>query len=182
MNLYGISIQHPRLAIILFATITIFSIIGSISESENRTIKSSRAKSDYEFTKKVNREFGPDGSEILLLINHEEQNGDLFDEGTSESYKKLLKRIKKIPSVSEVFSFDQIPTFGMGLIKLPLFPEKGASLSQRNACRKRALNHPLVEGHLLSSDARTSLVPLRLNLKKNKNKLINKRSSRSALS
>ena len=36
-----------------------------------------------------------DGSEILLLINHEEQNGDLFDEGTSESYKKLLKRIKK---------------------------------------------------------------------------------------
>ena len=168
MNLYGISIQHPRLAIILFATITIFSIFGSISESENRTIKSSRAKSDYEFTKKVNREFGPDGSEILLLINHEEQNGDLFDEGTSESYKKLLKRIQKIPSVSEVFSFDQIPTFGMGLIKLPLFPEKGASLSQRNACRKRALNHPLVEGHLLSSDARTSLVPLRLNLKKNK--------------
>ena len=113
MNLYGISIQHPRLAIILFATITIFSIFGSISESENRTIKSSRAKSDYEFTKKVNREFGPDGSEILLLINHEEQNGDLFDEGTSESYTKLLKRIKKIPSVSEVFSFDQIPTFGM---------------------------------------------------------------------
>ena len=41
MNLYGISIHHRRLAIILFATITIFSIFGSISDSENRTIKSS---------------------------------------------------------------------------------------------------------------------------------------------
>ena len=167
MKLSGISIQYPWLAILLFATISAFSIFGSNSEKENRKIKSGRAKADYEFTKAVSREFGPDGSEIILLINHKEKNGDLFEKGASESYKKLIKRIKKIPSVSQVFSFDQIPSYGMGLIRLSLFPDKGASISQRNECRKRALNHPIIVGHLLSSDARTSLIPISLNLKPN---------------
>ena len=118
MKLSGISIQYPWLAIFLFAIISAFSIFGSNTEKENRKIKSGRAKADYEFTKAVSREFGPDGSEIILLINHKEKNGDLFEKGTSESYKKLIKRIKKIPSVSQVFSFDQIPSYGMGLIRL----------------------------------------------------------------
>lgn len=167
MKLSGISIQYPWLAILLFATISAFSIFGSNSEKENRKIKSGRAKADYEFTKAVSREFGPDGSEIILLINHKEKNGDLFEKEASESYKKLIKRIKRIPSVSQVFSFDQIPSYGMGLIRLSLFPDQGASISQRNACRKRALNHPIIVGHLLSSDARTSLIPISLNLKSN---------------
>lgn len=164
MKVFNTSIHHPLLAIFLFATISVFSFFGSISDRENRKIRSGKVKADYEFSKKVSREFGPDGSEVLLLVTHNENDGDLFAKGTSESYKKLLKKIRKIPSVSQAFSFDQISSFGMGILKLPLFPDKEASISQRNACRKRALNHPIVVGQLLSSDARTSLIPISLNL------------------
>ena len=147
--------------------ISSFAFYGNLSERGDRKIKSARAKSDYEFAKKVTREFGPDGSEVLILVTHKDDHGDLFEKGTAQSYKNLLKAVRKIPSVSPVFSFDQIPSYGIGLLKLPLFPDKNDNELKRNACRKRALNHPIVAGNLLSSDARTSLVPLSLKLKKN---------------
>ena len=167
MKFSEIPVQRPWLAIALFAVISSFAFYGNLSERGDRKIKSSRAKSDYEFANKVTREFGPDGSEVLILVTHKDDHGDLFEKGTAQSYKNLLKAVRKIPSVSRAFSFDQIPSYGIGLLKLPLFPDNNDSESKRNACRKRALNHPIVAGNLLSSDARTSLVPLSLKLKKN---------------
>ena len=167
MKFSEIPVHRPWLAIALFAVISGFSFYGNLSERGDRNIKNSRTKTDYEFNKKVTREFGPDGSEVLILITHRDDNGDLFEKGTAQSYKNLLKAVRKIPSVSQAFSFDQIPSYGIGLLKLPLFPDKNDSESKRNACRKRALNHPIVAGNLLSSDARTSLVPLSLKLTKN---------------
>ena len=167
MKFSEIPVQRPWLAIALFAVISSFAFYGNLSERGDRKIKSGSAKSDYEFSKKVTREFGPDGSEVLILVTHKDDHGDLFEKGTAQSYKNLLKAIRKIPSVSRTFSFDQIPSYGIGLLKLPLFPDKNDNESKRNACRKRALNHPIVAGNLLSSDARTSLVPLSLKLKKN---------------
>ena len=169
MKFSEIPVHRPWLVIALIAIISGLSFYGNQSERGERTIKSARAKTDYEFSKKVSREFGPDGSEILILITHNNDKGDLFEKGTAESYKGLLKAIRKIPTVSRAFSFDQIPAYGIGLLKLPLFPEKNDSESKRKACRKRALNHPIVAGNLLSSDARTSLVPLSLKLKKKQN-------------
>ena len=167
MKFSEIPVQRPWLAIALFAVISSFAFYGNLSERGDRKIKSGSAKSDYEFAKKVTREFGPDGSEVLILVTHKDDHGDLFEKGTAQSYKNLLKAVRKIPSVSRAFSFDQIPSYGIGLLKLPLFPDKNDNESKRNACRKRALNHPIVAGNLLSSDARTSLVPLSLKLKKN---------------
>ena len=169
MKFSEIPVHRPWLAIALLAIISGFSFYGNLSERGDRNIKSSRAKTDYEFTKKVSREFGPDGSEVLILITHKNDNGDLFEKGTANSYKNLLKAIRKIPTVSRAFSFDQIPAYGIGLFKLPLFPDKNDSDSKRKACRKRALNHPIVSGNLLSADARTSLVPLSLKRTKNQN-------------
>ena len=167
MKFSEIPVQRPWLAIALIAVISSFAFYGNLSERGDRKIKSARAKSDYEFAKKVTREFGPDGSEVLILVTHKDDHGDLFEKGTAQLYKNLLKAVRKIPSVSRAFSFDQIPSYGIGLLKLPLFPDNNDSESKRNACRKRALNHPIVAGNLLSSDARTSLVPLSLKLKKN---------------
>ncbi|RZO18750.1 MAG: hypothetical protein EVB09_01045 [Verrucomicrobiaceae bacterium] len=167
MKFSEIPVHRPWLAIALFAIISGLSFYGNLSERGDRNLKSARAKTDYEFTKKVSREFGPDGSDVLILITHKNDNGDLFDKGTANSYKNLLKAVRKIPAVSRAFSFDQIPSYGIGLLKLPLFPDINDSDSKRKACRKRALNHPIVAGNLLSADARTSLVPLSLKRTKN---------------
>ena len=96
MKYSEIPVHRPWLAIALIAIISGLSFHGSQSERGDRTIKSARAKSDYEFSKKVSREFGPDGSEILILITHNSDKGDLFEMGTAESYKGLLKAIRKI--------------------------------------------------------------------------------------
>ncbi|MDC0201251.1 MMPL family transporter, partial [Verrucomicrobia bacterium] len=167
MKFSEISVHRPWLAIALFAIICGLSFYGNLSERGDRNNKSARTKTDYEFTKKVSREFGPDGSDVLILITHKNDNGDLFEKGTANSYKSLLKTVRKIPAVSRAFSFDQIPSYGIGLLKLPLFPDINDSDSKRKACRKRALNHPIVAGNLLSADARTSLVPLSLKRTKN---------------
>ena len=148
MKFSEISVHRPWLAIALFAIICGLSFYGNLSERGDRNLKSARAKTDYEFTKKVSREFGPDGSDVLILITHKNDNGDLFEKGTANSYKNLLKAVRKIPAVSRAFSFDQIPSYGIGLLKLPLFPDINDSESKRKACRKRAQNHPIVAVNL----------------------------------
>ena len=149
-------------AIFLIGALSTLAIWGFNQERTHRSVGSPRAKADHEFNQDVIKDFGSDGSDVLLLVDVQGR-GDLFDPEPARALMTILRQVRAQPEVVRAVSLDQIPAYGFGLVPLDLFPDDGASESKRAACRKRALEHPVVAGNLLSEDARTTLVPLQLN-------------------
>lgn len=90
--------------------------------------------------------------------------GDLFEQRSLESLRRLCNDLAGIDGVAEVRSVFDVRRQGNVGALLPLIPhtETGLDAEACAAARERALSHPLVAGHMLTSDAASSLVLVRL--------------------
>ncbi len=154
MILSELPVRRPWLALSVITLISAIAIFGATREREHRDKTNPAPKSDQELNERIKEKFGADGSEVLLLIDCP-GGGDLFDPEAADAFKNLLHRVRTLPEVIEI-STD-------GLL-LPMFPDAGDTVAEHEACRRRALKHPVIAGNLLSLDARTALVPLSIRL------------------
>ena len=150
MSLSELPVQRPWLALSGITLISAIAILGATRERTHKDKTNPAPKSDQELNERIKEKFGADGSDILLLIDCH-RGGDLFDPEAAGAFKDLLHRVTALPEVIE------IPAAGL---LLPMFPDAGDTVAEQEACRKRALNHPVLAGNLLSLDARTALLPL----------------------
>jgi len=90
--------------------------------------------------------------------------GDLFDAAPLAELQAVVERLRLVPGVDEVRSIFDVRRQGAAGAMLPVIPRTAGSLdaAAREAARERAADHPLVAGHLLSADAASSLVLVRL--------------------
>ena len=90
--------------------------------------------------------------------------GDLFTAPVLEQLRLLCSDLRAIPGVDEVRSILDIRRQGAAGGLLPVVPRAGGPLpaDALTAARERALRHPLIAGHMLSADAASTLVLVRL--------------------
>lgn len=106
--------------------------------------------------------FGPPDRDCILRVTA--RAGDIFSPGTLEAVAGLTDRLAGLPGVEKVRSIFDVRREGTAGVVLPVIPRTAEPLAadRRAEARERALAHPLVAGQLLSADATSSLLLVRL--------------------
>ena len=87
------------------------------------------------------------------------ESDDLLSPPAVEAIRRIVARIDELEGVEAVHSMLSVPRDRrVGRLLLPLFPSSGASPERFERARIAAASHPLLVGHLLSEDIKTTLV------------------------
>lgn len=87
---------------------------------------------------------------------------DFFTPSGANAIRAAVEAIEELPYVQDVLWMDRAPILNLFGLPEPILPRQNASLMRFEAARDRALEHPLVGGQLLSPDAKTILLMLRI--------------------
>ena len=117
---------------------------------------------DFQLLDEVAGLFGAADRDCLVLADA--RGGDIFAATPLEELRRLVARLERVEGVAEVRSIFDVRRQGPAGALLPMIPRSAGPLDDaaRAAARDRAVEHPLVAGHLLSRDAASSLVLVRL--------------------
>jgi predicted RND superfamily exporter protein len=117
---------------------------------------------DFTLVDEVAAVFGPPDRDCILRVSA--RGGDIFAPGTLEALQALVDRVGLVPGVEQVRSIFDIRRQGAAGALLPVIPRTTEPLDaeRRAEARERALEHPLLARQLLSADAGSSLVLVRL--------------------
>ena len=120
------------------------------------------ARVDFRLLDEVAALFGAPDRDCIVQVKA--TSGDLFDAEPLAELQAVVGRLRSVAGVDEVRSIFDVRRQGAAGAVLPVVPRTtgGLDTAARAAARERAANHPLVAGHLLSADATSSLVLVRL--------------------
>ena len=111
----------------------------------------------------VFEQFGTDELNCMVLVESE----DLFVPASLVALQSLVTDLQDVAGVADILSIADPRLLIANPLPHPLLPDFSllsaeAALRQSRAAREEALSHPLVAGRLLTSDARRTLVMVRL--------------------
>ena len=93
-------------------------------------------------------------SDAVLVI----ESNDIFTPTGAEALRHMIGTLESLPYIRGVLWMDRVPVLNIFGLREPLFPKSQASPARFAAARDQALQHPLVNGQLLSPDGRTLIV------------------------
>jgi len=110
----------------------------------------------------VGERFGNRDRDCVVRIRR--LQGSLFHEPGLAAIRALVSRLAELPEVERVRSMFDVRRQGVIGAVLPVIPRTAGQLDAESLrqAERRATDHPLVSGQLLSTDAATALVILRL--------------------
>ncbi len=106
----------------------------------------------------VARSFATDENDCIAVVEAD----DLFTASAIDGLRRLVEGYGSVDGVDEVISMIDVPVFGALGVPRSLVPAAEASERELTAARAAALGSPLVAGTLLSADATTTIVIVRL--------------------
>ena len=117
---------------------------------------------DFRSTDEVSALFGAPDHDCIIRATA--RSGDIFDAAALAQLRDTVGRLREIAGVEDVRSIFDVRRQGAAGALLPVIPHTRAELDgeARAAAKVRATRHPLVAGHLLSADAASSLLLVRL--------------------
>jgi predicted RND superfamily exporter protein len=120
------------------------------------------ANADFRLVDEVADRFGAPDRDCIIRATA--RSGDLFDGPSLAALRSLADTLATIDGVENVRSMFDIRRQGIAGAMLPVIPRVEGELAavEAEASRARALDHPLIQGHLLSSDASSALIIARL--------------------
>jgi len=118
--------------------------------------------SDFRTTDEVSALFGAPDHDCIIRATA--RSGDIFDAAALAQLRDAVGRLRTVTGVEDVRSIFDVRRQGPAGALLPVIPRTRDELDAeaRAAAKARAARHPLVAGHLLSADAASSLVLVRL--------------------
>ena len=90
------------------------------------------------------------------------QSDDFFSPAGAAAMRAVVDALEALPYVEQILWMDRAPQLNIFGLPEPLLPAENASATRFQAARQKALRHPLVAGQLLSPDARTMLLMVRI--------------------
>ncbi len=123
---------------------------------------SSVADADFALIDEIAARFGAPDRDCIVRASV--PAGDLFTPESLAALRSVVTALAAVDGVEEVRSIFDIRRAGPAGAVLPMIPRTAGPLDQDEVAqaRGRAIEHPLVAGHLLSADAAKSLVIVRL--------------------
>jgi hypothetical protein len=120
------------------------------------------ADADFRLVDEVAERFGSPDRDCIVRATA--RSGDLFEDQSLVALRDVAERLAAVPGVEHVRSMFDVRRQGVAGAVLPVIPhvEGGLAAEDRQAAKGRALDHPLVVGHLLSPDASSALIVARL--------------------
>jgi predicted RND superfamily exporter protein len=117
---------------------------------------------DFRLMDEVGGLFGAPDRDCIVLVDA--RGGDIFAAEPLAELRELVTTLETVEGVEEVRSIFDVRRQGAAGALLPVIPRTAEPLDDaaREAAKARAADHPLVAGHLLSHDAASSLVLVRL--------------------
>ncbi len=86
------------------------------------------------------------------------QSPDFFTPRGAQAMRQVVNTLEDLDYVSRILWMDRVPMLNIFGLSEPLFPRSEASAERFAAAKSKALNHPLVGGHLVSGDGQTMLL------------------------
>ena len=120
------------------------------------------ADADFRLVDEVAARFGAPDRDCIIRATA--RSGDLFDGPSLAALRSLANSLATIDGVEQVRSMFDIRRQGIAGAMLPVIPHVEGELAatEAEAAEARALDHPLIHGHLLSSDGASVLIIARL--------------------
>ena len=120
------------------------------------------ADADFRLVDEIAGRFGDPDRECIVRVSA--RSGDLFEGPALSALRSLTVALGGMDGVEQVRSMLDIRRQGVAGAVLPVIPDVEGHLDEdaRQAARTRASGHPLIGGHLLSADARSAIVLVRL--------------------
>lgn len=106
-------------------------------------------------------DFGGDDNECLVVLEPP-GDADLFTPGSTGAIRRVVEAAQELEGVEAVRSLADVVVFGPAGGPTSLLPPATAEPAEFARARERALAHPLIRGQVLSADARTALVIVRM--------------------
>ncbi|MFM9026139.1 MAG: efflux RND transporter permease subunit [Planctomycetaceae bacterium] len=117
---------------------------------------------DFRLLDEVAATFG--APDLDCIVRATARDGDIFAAEPLAALRVAVERLRRVEGVAEVRSIFDVRRQGRIGGLLPVIPRHDAGLDAeaRAAAKARSERHPLVAGHMLSADAGSSLVLVRL--------------------
>ena len=117
---------------------------------------------EFQLVDEVAALFGPPDGDCIVRATA--RSGDIFEAEPLAALDALAGQLKRIEGVGQVRSIFDIRRQGAAGAVLPVIPRRSEPLdaASRAEAKKRAEQHPLVAGHLLSADSASSLLLVQL--------------------
>ena len=113
----------------------------------------------FEHLQHLDRTFGAGDADYMILL----ESPDMLSRKSLNAVRRMHSGVSKLPEVESTTSLlSARRAKRVGRIFLPLFPGPDAAEEEFRDARTEALQHPLIVGKLLSADAKSSLVVVRL--------------------
>jgi predicted RND superfamily exporter protein len=150
--------SHPRwiAVVLLFVTVVMGAGASQLEYDEEPRAVYRRPGREFERLERLLEDFGPDDADVLVVIEGEE----LFRADAIGRLQSMVQGMAALQGVKTVYSIFDMRRVGSSLI--PLIPRTNFTEERLLAAKERALAHPVVAGQLLSDDARTMFVIVRL--------------------
>lgn len=170
----GRTASHPaagwRPAVLVLVTVlTALALVGISRLRLDDDLRSLLRDNDAEFRliDELADRFGAPERDCIVRVTA--TAGDLFERGSLGALRQLCDDLTGIAGVAQVRSIFDVRRAGAAGGLLPVIPRTKTDLDDeaRAAARSRALSHPLVAGHMLTADASSALVLVRLTAEAN---------------
>lgn len=98
-------------------------------------------------------------SDVVIVV----ESVDFFTSEAARALRAVVDALEDLDQVDNLIWMDRVPMLNIFGLPEPLFPRSEASPQRFAAARKKAMQHPLVKGQLLSNDGKTLLIMVGLN-------------------
>ena len=98
------------------------------------------------------------GGDVILVA----RSKDFFTPVGAEAMRAVVSSLESLAHVNDVLWLDRIPVLNLFGLPEPVLPRGDASAARFESARQRASEHPLVLGQLMSPDAKTLLLMVRI--------------------
>lgn len=98
-------------------------------------------------------------SDVVIVVEAD----DFFTSEAAKALRAVVDALEELDQVDNLIWMDRVPMLNIFGLPEPLFPRSEASSQRFETARKKASEHPLVKGQLLSNDGKTLLIMLGLN-------------------
>jgi predicted RND superfamily exporter protein len=161
---FGATVDHPWGVGLFLVVMSVTALFGYIAPERVTSLFTAPAEEEQRPAGERARR-GPDvdpfsvaDADVIIVVDAP----DLFSPSGANAVREVVASLESLDYVDSVLWMDRVPPLNIFGLREPVFPPAHASPRQFATARERALANPLVGGQLLSDDAKTLLLLVRI--------------------